>query len=83
MGRRRRGNATGLNGFHAIRASMLVKGDALRDVLDEIVRQVNFNSPVANTMRKPILTTVKLPTRQQAEQTDPPFPRRLGTQRKS
>ena len=41
-------------GFQAIRVKVNVEGDAPRDVLDEIVRQANRYSPVANSMRNPI-----------------------------
>jgi len=50
----------GQMGFQAIRANVLIEGDAPRDVLDEIVRQANFYSPVANTLRNPIPMTVTL-----------------------
>lgn len=41
-------------GFQAIRVKVVVEGDATREELDEIVRQANYFSPVANTMRNPI-----------------------------
>ena len=41
-------------GFQAIRVKVVVEGDASREVLDEIVQQANFYSPVANSMRNPI-----------------------------
>lgn len=41
-------------GFQAIRIAAIVEGDASRETLDEIVRQANFYSPVANSMRNPI-----------------------------
>ena len=47
-------------GFQAIRVKVLVEGDATREVLDEIVRHANFNSPVANSMRNPIPFTIDL-----------------------
>jgi uncharacterized OsmC-like protein len=47
-------------GFQAIRVKVLVEGDATRDELDEIVRQANFYSPVANSMRNPIPMSVAL-----------------------
>lgn len=47
-------------GFQDIRVKVLIEGDAPRDVLDEIVRQANFYSPVANTFRNPIPMTVTL-----------------------
>ena len=47
-------------GFQAIRVKVLVEGDAPREVLDEIVRQANFNAPVANSIRNPIPFTISL-----------------------
>jgi uncharacterized OsmC-like protein len=47
-------------GFQAIRVKVLVEGDATREELDEIVRQANFYSPVANSMRNPIPMSVTL-----------------------
>ncbi len=41
-------------GFQAIRVKVVVEGDAPREVLDEIVRQANLYSPVANSLRNPI-----------------------------
>jgi uncharacterized OsmC-like protein len=41
-------------GFQAIRVKVLVEGDATREELDDIVRQANMFSPVANTLRNPI-----------------------------
>ena len=41
-------------GFQAIRVAVTIEGDASREELDEIVRQANHYSPVANTMRNPI-----------------------------
>ncbi|MFM7971506.1 MAG: OsmC family protein, partial [Betaproteobacteria bacterium] len=41
-------------GFQAIRVRVVVEGDATRETLDEIVRNANYYSPVANTMRNPI-----------------------------
>ena len=41
-------------GFQAIRVKVLLEGDASREVLDEIVEQANFFSPVANSIRNPI-----------------------------
>ena len=46
--------APGEMGFQAIRVKVVIEGDASREVLDEIVRQANTYSPVANTMRNPI-----------------------------
>jgi uncharacterized OsmC-like protein len=47
-------------GFQAIRVKVLVEGDATRDVLDDIVKQANFYSPVANSMRNPIAFDIAL-----------------------
>ena len=47
-------------GFQAIRVKVLVEGDATREVLDEIVQQANFYSPVANSMRNPIPFEIRL-----------------------
>lgn len=47
-------------GFQAIRVKVLVEGDATREVLDEIVQQANFYSPVANSMRNPIPFEISL-----------------------
>ncbi len=47
-------------GFQDIRVKVVIEGDASREELDEIVRQANFNSPVANTMRNPIPMRVSL-----------------------
>lgn len=47
-------------GFQAIRVKVLVEGDAPREVLDEIVRQANFYSPVANSIRNPIPFAISL-----------------------
>ncbi|EOA02797.1 OsmC family peroxiredoxin [Herbaspirillum sp. BH-1] len=47
-------------GFQAIRVKVLVEGDASREELDEIVKQANFYSPVANTMRNPIPFSIGL-----------------------
>lgn len=47
-------------GFQQIRVKVVVEGDASREVLDEIVKHANFNSPVANTMRNPIPFTIGL-----------------------
>ena len=41
-------------GFQAIRVKVIIEGDAAREVLDEIVQQANFYSPVANSLRNPI-----------------------------
>ena len=41
-------------GFQAIRVKVLLEGDASRELLDEIVEQANFFSPVANSIRNPI-----------------------------
>jgi uncharacterized OsmC-like protein len=47
-------------GFQDIRVKVAIEGDATREELDDIVRQANFYSPVANTMRNPIPMTVTL-----------------------
>lgn len=47
-------------GFQQIRVKVDVEGDATREELDEIVRQANFYSPVANTMRNPIPFSIGL-----------------------
>ncbi|MGF9565056.1 OsmC family protein [Neorhizobium sp. BT27B] len=47
-------------GFQAIRVSVNVEGDATREELEEIVRQANYFSPVANSMRNPIPMDVSL-----------------------
>lgn len=47
-------------GFQAVRARIVVEGDAPREVLDEIVQQANFYSPMANCFRNPIPMTVSL-----------------------
>ena len=47
-------------GFQAIRVKVALEGDASREVLDEIVQQANFYSPVANSMRNPIAFEIGL-----------------------
>lgn len=47
-------------GFQAIRVKVDLEGDATRDELEEIVRQANYFSPVANSMRNPIPLEVSL-----------------------
>lgn len=47
-------------GFQEIRVKVDVEGDAPREVLEEIVRQANHYSPVANTLRNPIPFTIGL-----------------------
>jgi len=47
-------------GFQAIRAKVLVEGEATREQLDEIVQQANVYSPVANSLRNPIPMTIGL-----------------------
>ena len=47
-------------GFQDIRVRVVIEGDATREELDEIVKQANFYSPVANTMRNPIPFTISL-----------------------
>jgi uncharacterized OsmC-like protein len=50
----------GQMGFQEIRVSVDIEGDATRDEFDEIVRQANYFSPVANSMRNPIPFTIAL-----------------------
>lgn len=47
-------------GFQAIRVKVLIEGDATKEVLDEIVQQANFYSPVANTLRNPVPFSISL-----------------------
>jgi uncharacterized OsmC-like protein len=47
-------------GFQQIRVKVVVEGDASREDLAEIVKQANFYSPVANTMRNPIPFSIGL-----------------------
>ena len=47
-------------GFQAIRVKVDIEGDASREELDEIVREANYFSPVANSMRNPIPMEVSL-----------------------
>lgn len=47
-------------GFQQIRVKVNVEGDASREELAEIVRQANYFSPVANTMRNPIPFEISL-----------------------
>ncbi|CAG4894121.1 OsmC family protein [Paraburkholderia saeva] len=47
-------------GFQNIRVKIAIEGDASREELAEIVRQANFYSPVANTMRNPVPMSVEL-----------------------
>jgi uncharacterized OsmC-like protein len=47
-------------GFQAVRAKITLEGDASREVLQAIVEQANFYSPMANCFRNPIPTTVSL-----------------------
>jgi uncharacterized OsmC-like protein len=47
-------------GFQAIRVKVVVEGDATRDVLEDIVKQANFYSPVANSLRNPIPFEISL-----------------------
>ena len=47
-------------GFQDIRVTVLIEGDASRAELDEIVRQANHFSPVANSMRNPVGFTIGL-----------------------
>ncbi len=47
-------------GFQDIRVKVKIEGDATREELDDIVKQANFCSPVANTMRNPIPFSIAL-----------------------
>ncbi len=47
-------------GFQEIRVKVVVEGDASREELDEIVKEANFYSPVANSMRNPIPFSIAL-----------------------
>jgi len=47
-------------GFQSIQVKVRIEGDASRKELDEIVRQANFCSPVANSLRNPVPMTVGL-----------------------
>lgn len=47
-------------GFQAVRAQIVVEGDAPREVLDQIVQEANYYSPMANCFRNPIPMTVSL-----------------------
>lgn len=47
-------------GFQAVRAKITIEGGAPREVLQEIVQQANFYSPMANCFRNPIPTEVTL-----------------------
>ncbi len=47
-------------GFQAIRVSVDVEGEATREELEDIVRQANYFSPVASSMRNPIPMVVSL-----------------------
>ncbi|MAD44968.1 MAG: peroxiredoxin [Oceanospirillaceae bacterium] len=47
-------------GFQEIRAKFIVKGDASREELEEIVQRANYYSPVGNSMRNPIPMTISL-----------------------
>jgi uncharacterized OsmC-like protein len=47
-------------GFQAVRAKVVLEGDATREVLAEIVRDADFASPMANCFRNPIPTEVTL-----------------------
>lgn len=47
-------------GIQAIRVKVVIDGEASRAELDEIVRQANYYSPVANTMRNPIQFDIDL-----------------------
>jgi uncharacterized OsmC-like protein len=47
-------------GFQEIRVKVVVEGDASRAELDEIVKQANHFSPVANTLRNPVPFSISL-----------------------
>lgn len=47
-------------GFQALRVSVEIEGDASREELAEIVKQANYFSPVANSMRNPIPFSIAL-----------------------
>jgi uncharacterized OsmC-like protein len=47
-------------GFQAVRASIVLEADAPREVLEEIVRDADYASPMANCFRNPIPTDVRL-----------------------
>jgi uncharacterized OsmC-like protein len=47
-------------GFQAIRVKVNLEGEATREQLDEIVKQANLYSPVANSMRNPIAFDIAL-----------------------
>ena len=47
-------------GFQEIRVKVVIEGDASREDLDAIVKQANYYSPVANTMRNPVPFSIAL-----------------------
>jgi uncharacterized OsmC-like protein len=47
-------------GFQAIRVRVLIEGDASPEELQTIVQQANQYSPVANTLRNPVLFEISL-----------------------
>lgn len=47
-------------GFQEIRVKVQVEGDASKEELDEIVKQANYFSPVANSMRNPIPFSISM-----------------------
>lgn len=47
-------------GFQAVRAKIVLEGDATREVLADIVREADYASPMANCFRNPIPTEVTL-----------------------
>jgi uncharacterized OsmC-like protein len=47
-------------GFQAVRAHVTLDADAPREVLEAIVREADYASPMANCFRNPIPTDVKL-----------------------
>jgi len=47
-------------GFQAVRASVVLDADAPRELLEQIVREADYASPMANCFRNPIPTDVTL-----------------------
>ena len=47
-------------GFQAVRATVALEADAPRELLEQIVREADYASPMANCFRNPIPTDVKL-----------------------
>jgi organic hydroperoxide reductase OsmC/OhrA len=50
----------GQMGFQAVRAKVLLEADAPRELLEQIVREADYASPMANCYRNPIPTEVVL-----------------------